>query len=81
MRSPSTTRPYRLALVGFLALDLVGLVALLFDQLLSDHPVYPWVIALGMVLIALPLLGQAVDYVLAPPSEAAIVPDTGEKIP
>lgn len=81
MRSTSASRLRRHALLGFLAVDMLGLAALLLDQVFSADPVYPWIIAMGLVIAALPLLAQAVDYVLSTPSDAAIVPDTGEKIP
>ena len=81
MRSTAPSRLRRHALLGFLAIDMLGLVALVVDQVFSADPVYPWIIAMGLVIAALPLLAQAVDYVLSPPSDAAIVPDTGEKIP
>lgn len=81
MGSTSAPRLRRHALLGFLAVDMLGLVALLVDQVFSADPVYPWIIAMGLVIAALPLLAQAVDYVLSTPAEAAIVPDTGEKIP
>ncbi|GHC04175.1 hypothetical protein [Thermomonas carbonis] len=81
MRSTFSSRLRRHALLGFLAIDMLGLVALVVDQVFSTDPVYPWIIAMGLVIAALPLLAQAVDYVLSTPADAAIVPDTGEKIP
>jgi hypothetical protein len=81
MRTTSPSRLHRHALLGFLAIDMLGLVALVVDQVFSADPVYPWIIAMGLVIAALPLLAQAVDYVLSPLPDAAIVPDTGEKIP
>jgi hypothetical protein len=81
MPSPTRSRWRRRALVGYLALDLLALIALLVNQAVSENPLYPWLIALGLVLIALPTLGRAADYLLMPPPQAAIVPDTGEKIP
>ena len=81
MRPTSAPRLRRHALLGFLAIDMLGLVALVVDQVFSADPVYPWIIAMGLVIAALPLLAQAVDYVLSTPDAAAIVPDTGEKIP
>ncbi|RZA15762.1 MAG: hypothetical protein EOP93_16405 [Lysobacteraceae bacterium] len=81
MRSNSSSRLRRNALVGFLALDLLGLLALLADQLFSANPAYPWLIALGLVMAALPMLVQAADYVLTPPQGGGIVPNAGEKIP
>ena len=81
MRSTSASRLRRHALLGFLAVDMLGLAALLLDQVFSTDPVYPWIIAMGLVIAALPLLAQAFDYVLSTPVEAAIVPDAVEKIP
>lgn len=81
MRSAFHPRLRRHALVGLLAVDLLGLIALVVDQVFSTNPTYPWIIAMALVLAALPLLAQAADYVLAPSLGTAIVPNAGEKIP
>ena len=81
MRPSTPSRWLRWALVGFLAVDLVGLLSLIINQFVSDNPVYPWMLGMGLALIALPLLAQAADYVLKPPAHAPIVPNAGEKIP
>ena len=81
MRSAFLPRLRRHALVGLLAIDLLGQIALVLDQAFSTNPTYPWIIAMALVLAALPLLAQAADYVLSTPSGRVIVPNAGEKIP
>lgn len=81
MRSHPPSRWLRPALVGFLAVDLIGLISLVINQFVSENPVYPWLLGMGLVLIALPLLAQAADYLLEAPAHPAIVPNAGEKIP
>ena len=81
MRSAFLPRQRRHALVGLLAIDLLGLVALVMDQVFSADPTYPWIIAMALVIAALPLLAQAADYVLSAPAGTAIIPNAGEKIP
>lgn len=81
MRSAFHPRLRRHALVGLLAIDLLGLIALVLDQAFSTNPTYPWIIAMALVVAALPLLAQAADYVLSTPSGRVIVPNAGEKIP
>lgn len=81
MRSSAPSRWWRPALVVFMGVDLVGLIALLVNQFVSDDPVYPWLLGMGLVMIALPLLVQGADYLLSSPLRAAVVPNAGEKIP
>ena len=51
------------------------------DQVFSADPTYPWIIAMALVIAALPLLAQAADYVLSAPAGTAFIPNAGEKIP
>ena len=81
MRPSHHPRLRRSALIAFLALDLLGLVALLYDQLLSVESPYLWVVSAVLVLAAFPLLGRLADYLLAPPEDGDIVPTAGGKIP
>lgn len=71
----------RWALIAFLATDLLGGVALLYDQLFSVETPYLWVLSAVLVLAAMPLLVRLADYLLAPPSDAPIIPFSGGKIP
>lgn len=71
----------RWALIAFLALDLLGGVALLYDQLFNVETPYLWVLSAVLVLAAMPLLARLADYLLAPPSDITIVPFSGGKIP
>ena len=81
MRPSPRPRLHRIALIAFLALDLLGLVALVYDQLFSVEAPYLWVVSAVLVLAALPLLVRLADYVLAPPEDGDIVPTAGGKIP
>jgi hypothetical protein len=81
MRSSLRYHLLRGALVAFLALDLLGLVALLYDQLFSVETPYLWVMSGVMVLAALPMLTKLADYLLAPPGEGGIGTFSGGKIP
>lgn len=81
MPTSSRFRLRRIALIAFLALDLLGLVALLYDQLFSVDGPYLWVLSTVLVLAALPLLARAADYVLTPPEDSDIIPTAGGKIP
>ncbi len=81
MRPSHRSQLRRTALIAFLALDLLGLVALVYDQLFSVETPYLWVVSAVLVLAALPLLARLADYVLAPPDDSDIVPTAGGKIP
>jgi hypothetical protein len=71
----------RAALFAFLALDLLGAVAFLYDQLFSVEAPYLWVLSTVLVLVASPLLLRATDVVLGWAEEEAGVPNAEEKIP
>ncbi len=81
MPAPHRFQLRRVALIAFLALDLLGLVALVYDQLFSVESPYLWVVSAVLVLASLPLLVRLADYVLAPPDDSDIIPTTGGKIP
>jgi len=69
------------ALVAFLAADLLGLAALLYDQLFSVEAPYIWVLSAVPVVAALPLLVRLADYVMLLARDDAMVRFPGEKIP
>lgn len=69
------------ALVAFLAVDLLGLAALLYDQLFSVESPYLWVLSAVPVVAALPLLVRLADYVMLLAREDPTVSFPGEKIP
>lgn len=69
------------ALVAFLAADLLGLAALLYDQLFSVESPYLWVLAAVPVVAAMPLLMRLADYVMLLAREDSTVSFPGEKIP
>lgn len=81
MRPSHRSQLRRSALIAFLALDLLGLVALLYDQLFRVETPYLWVVSAVLVLAALPLLVRLADYLLTPPEDSDIIPTAGGKIP
>jgi ABC-type nitrate/sulfonate/bicarbonate transport system permease component len=69
------------ALVAFLAADLLGLAALLYDQLFSVEAPYIWVLSAVPVVAALPLLVRLADHVMLLAKDDPMVRFPGEKIP
>lgn len=81
MRLLSRPGLIRTGLVAFLAADLLGLVAFVYDQLFTVESPYLWVLSSVLVVTALPLLVRLADYLATPPERGRIVPTMGEKIP
>lgn len=81
MNHPTRRNLIRAALVAFLALDLLGLVALLYDQLFSVQAPFLWVVSATLVVIAMPLLVRLADAVIEMATDQATIPNPGEKIP
>ena len=81
MRPP--IRPFiaRASLTAFLAIDLLGLTALLYDQLFAVESPYLWIMSAVLVAAAMPWLVRASDYLATPPERKPLVRSMGEKIP
>lgn len=71
----------RIGLVAFLAADLMGLSALVYDQWFAVEMPQAWLLAAVLTVCALPLLVRGADAVMTMAREAAAGAFPGEKIP
>lgn len=81
MRPSIPRRAAYWALVLFLAIDLLGAVALAYSLLFKVESPQLWIISAVLVVIVLPLLLRAADAIFAMAQDAHIVPMAGGKIP
>jgi hypothetical protein len=81
MRSALHQHLPRFGLVAFLAADLLGLSALLYDQWFAVDAPQAWLFAAVLTVCALPLLFRAADAVMVMAQDVASGQITGEKIP
>jgi hypothetical protein len=71
----------RFGLIAFLAADLLGLSALVYDQWFVVDTPQAWLLATVLTVCALPLLVRAADAVMAMATESGLGPNPGENIP
>lgn len=71
----------RFGLIVFLAADLLGLSALVYDQWFAVDRAQAWVLATVLTLCALPVLARVADAVMVMAADAPLGANPGEKIP
>ena len=71
----------RYGLIAFLAADLLGLSALVYDQWFAVDRPQAWLLAAVLTACALPVLVRAADAVMAMAAETGLGPNPGENIP
>lgn len=81
MRSPTSHFIARTALAGILALDLLGLLSLLMDQLFALDPQQLWTLSGVLTVAAVPWLHRLSNDLAGTGQQASLVRSAGEKIP
>ncbi len=71
----------RFGLIAFLAADVLGLSALVYDQWFAVDRPQAWLLATVFTACALPLLVGVADAVIAMAAAARLGPNPGENIP
>lgn len=81
MRTVSRRRSSYRWLVSVLAVDVLALTALLFNQWLADAAGLAWLLAAVVTAATLPWLLRLSDRVFAAAGSGGIIPLAGEKTP
>jgi hypothetical protein len=81
MQSPNRQDLLRYGLMLLVLVDLLGLGALLYNQVFGVGIPQAWLLSGVLTLAATPIMAYLVDLLLAAAAASRTVPSVGEKIP